>query len=105
MSFEGTVWYICPNGHVHAADPYDSPDVLTCSDCGESAGCVGVVDDTNCESWANFYFEEIEPAQWKECPCCRNKTQTAAARYKVVNPGYYGHFEFDKLVKEGEERS
>ncbi len=108
MSYEGRSYFLCKNGHVTCFDALSIeyggvPDEdLVCFACGEKLDIDDFslrveVDDTNCESASNSYFELVEPEEKSVCEHCGSIKTVKHARYKIVRSKEYGHFHFDHL--------
>jgi hypothetical protein len=104
MSYEGTDYCICENGHVTAVDAYYSDCYNTgpkesrtnCPICKATMVDYIAVDQTNGDDSADAYFEEVAPAKTAVCNFGHTH-ELEAARYRIIKVGKYGRFGFTYL--------
>lgn len=82
MSYEGYEQVLCRNGHSRIYDAHDTrfdgffparvmPEAgektWRCDNCGEMAGWVNSVDDTNCDAYGHVDLVEVHTAEVQTC--------------------------------------
>jgi len=86
MSYEGTVTYLCRNGHISYFDAYEDPeDDFKCRHCGEGPHDRGWTDHTNIPSVQSFELELVNPAVTETCPTCEHIKTIEPETYKMIH--------------------
>lgn len=95
MSYEGSIQYLCKNGHYYEldagvfmggfADDEGLKKQLACPTCGEQPAWENSVDDTNGDAVGLIDMEQFVSLTAKTCmcSCCGNVHVTEQTRYRI----------------------
>ena len=82
MSYEGSVQFLCKNGHIATFDCYDAPDSFVCVWCGTGEAARKSVDQTNGSRkkdwWPHGLVKEADAV-----PCASCGSTQEPARYRT----------------------
>lgn len=88
MSFEGYVIRLCQNGHQDSVGCYDDSSGNCCTICGTKICWSYTVDQTN-DDGVKPVLVQHTPAEYEECPCCKNKKLVKEETFCIPKNGGY----------------